>query len=218
MAATQKSAVKPTRAPRWPQGLVPWRKSVERFLEKVAKASGLQIEILGARRTQTGPDGTVSFELEPGGGGGAACEYAWTPVFVENDGAGNDIVTLNVGTLFGATVTIADVVTETDVNILADPAPQLAIPDDDLYIGYIEVTGTKTKTANDFVTGFTISSATVEVATSVPASTATVRRLELWRWSNGALFSQARKYNLRLVVSDDGTSTDVGDYEFKVSA
>lgn len=214
--SSQAQSTSRVRPPRWPKGLVPWRMTVERFLEKLAKAAGVQIEIVGVTRSQAFGNG-VTFEVGSSAAA-AGCEYSWTPVFVENDGAGNDIVTLNVGTLFGATITIDDVVTETNVDILADPAPQLAIPDDDLYIGYLEVTGTKTKTANDFVTGFTISSATIEVATSVPASTATVRRLELWRWSNGALFSQARKYNLRLVVSDDGTSTDVGDYEFKVSA
>ena len=153
----------------------------------------------------------------PGSGSGG-CDYSWTPSFAGNDGVGNDHVQLNVGSVSGATVTITDAETLVATSILAVPSPKLAIPDSGLYIAYVEITGTKTKTANDFVTGFTISSATIKVSDGVPASSQSVRRLELFRWYNGTLYSQLTRYNLLLYCRDDGTSTDVGVFSFLPAA
>lgn len=59
------------RAPRWPAGLVPWRKTVETFLEKIAKASGVQVEIIGADSAATGADGKTTFKVTAGAGADA---------------------------------------------------------------------------------------------------------------------------------------------------
>lgn len=156
-------------------------------------------------------DGDVWLTSDLGGGG--SCEYSWTPNFIENDGGGNDIVRLNVGTLNdSALITLDDAGGGGDTDILE--LPTLAIPDDALQIIYLEVTGATTKTANDFVTGFSVATATIEVGTSLPASSQTVRRLELFRWYAGALFNQSRRYNLHLDCRDDGSSSNVGVFTF----
>jgi hypothetical protein len=54
------------RTPRWPAGLVPWRQAVELFLERLAKAVAVQIEILGAARSSGGD--ALTFEVAAGVG------------------------------------------------------------------------------------------------------------------------------------------------------
>jgi hypothetical protein len=41
------------RAPRWPTGLVPWRKAVQSFIERLAQAAKVQIQISGTRVSQS---------------------------------------------------------------------------------------------------------------------------------------------------------------------
>ncbi len=186
--------------------------TVEKFIERFAKATGIQIEVVGATRSQASADG-LTFEVGSGAAAAAACEYAWTPVFVENDGEGNDLVRLNVGRFNNDfLVTLEDAVTETDTDILEKPT--LAIPDDDLYIGYLEVVGTPVENEQGFITGFTVETAKIKVGTSVPSSTSDNRYLELWRWYEGALFNQSRKYNLLLFVRDNGLGTGTGTYDW----
>jgi hypothetical protein len=47
------------RAPRWPAGLVPWRKAVESFIERLAQAAKVQIQISGTRVSQSGEQITM---------------------------------------------------------------------------------------------------------------------------------------------------------------
>lgn len=182
-----------------------FKKDLERVLQSLARHLGVAISIDGASSGSTGIDGTHHFKVPTGGG--ADCVYAWQPTLAGTSGT-NDLVTLEVGSLSGATVTIGG------TDILDNPPPQLSISQTGTQIAYLEVTGTKTKTANDFVTGFTISGATIQVGTSVPASSQTVRRLELFRWYDGAVFSQLTKFNLALACRDDGNSNDVGVFTF----
>jgi hypothetical protein len=47
------------RAPRWPAGLVPWRKAVQSFIERLAQAAKVQIQIIGTRVSQSGEQITM---------------------------------------------------------------------------------------------------------------------------------------------------------------
>jgi hypothetical protein len=47
------------RAPRWPAGLVPWRKAVQSFIERLAQAAKVQIQIIGTRVSQSGQQITM---------------------------------------------------------------------------------------------------------------------------------------------------------------
>lgn len=170
-------------------------------------------------RVSSGPQGVTVRARKPlPRAGGGVCKYAWTPTKTGNDGAGNDLLTLNVGGVSAgggpATVKIDG------VNILTNPT--LEVPDtaDTTQIVYLDIPVTKVKTANDFVYGCTVTGgvATVEVATELPPSSQTTRYVELFRWRNGALFNQLGKYNVLIAVRDDGTSTNVGVFEHKTSA
>lgn len=55
------------RPPRWPSGLVPWRTAVQSFLEKLSKAAKVQIEVLGATRSQSGEDLMLDLGTTPSG-------------------------------------------------------------------------------------------------------------------------------------------------------
>jgi len=55
------------RPPRWPSGLVPWRSAVQSFLEKLSKAAKVQIEVLGATRSQSGEDLMLDLGTIPSG-------------------------------------------------------------------------------------------------------------------------------------------------------
>lgn len=57
------------RAPRWPEGLVPWRQAVESFLNQIARKLGTQIEIKGATASQGGDSDTLSFDVSGSGSG-----------------------------------------------------------------------------------------------------------------------------------------------------
>jgi hypothetical protein len=48
------------RAPRWPAGLVPWRKAVQSFIERLAQAAKVQIQISGTRTAQSGEQITMT--------------------------------------------------------------------------------------------------------------------------------------------------------------
>lgn len=50
-------------APRWPRALVPWKKTVQSHTEKLAAAAGVQIEIFGTTRAQSGTEPTL--EIAP---------------------------------------------------------------------------------------------------------------------------------------------------------
>jgi hypothetical protein len=56
------------RAPRWPAGLVPWRKAVQSFIERLAQAAKVQIQISGTRVSQSGEQITM---IEGAGNGTA---------------------------------------------------------------------------------------------------------------------------------------------------
>jgi hypothetical protein len=66
---TQSQSSRKLRAPRWPIGLVPWQKTVESFLERVAAIAGVQIEIVGATRSQGAGSDSLTFDV--GGAGNA---------------------------------------------------------------------------------------------------------------------------------------------------
>lgn len=174
----------------------------------LSSALGISIKIDGATSGQS-RDGELNFKLSAGAAA-AGCEYSWTPTKTGNDGAGNDLLTLNVGGVSAgggsATVNIDG------ANILTNPT--LEVPDtaDTTQIVYLDIPVTKVKTANDFVYNCTVTGgvATVEVATTLPTSSQTTRYVELFRWRNGALFNQVGKYNVAVYCRDDGTSSDVG--------
>lgn len=192
MAATQKSAVKPASAPRWPQGLVPWRKSVERFLEKVAKASGLQIEILGARRTQTGPDGTTSFELESASAGGF--EGNWNPT----RGADDEELLITGGSVFpGASESTL---------IVSDGT--LAVHATSLNYVYLRLT-LNPETVDSFVTYGSVSSPTLYTSTTAQVNSNTTAYILLCTWQEGTLVQRYKWFSFVCEITNGGSPGDV---------
>jgi hypothetical protein len=56
-------------APRWPSGLVPWKMAVQAHAEKLASAAGVQIEIFGTTRGQSGEQPALEVGTEFTGAG-----------------------------------------------------------------------------------------------------------------------------------------------------
>lgn len=159
---------------------------------------GYQLQIDGAESMRTDVNGAIQAKISPGTGAAAdPCLYNWMPTFQRNE-SGNDIVTLEPGSIGSVTITVAG------TSILDFPRPELSIPDtaDTTQIVYLKINSvTETVGDGDFVTACSIGSASIEVGTSVPSnsiSTTSTLYKELFRWRNGALQSQLNRYNFAL--------------------
>jgi hypothetical protein len=188
-----------SRAPRWPSGLVPWKKTVESFLEKLAAAAGIEIEIIGATRSQGGS--ALSFDLPSSGTGATAL-----PLDVSSSG----IVTPS--TIFGVMPTIGG----TPLN--DSPPPTLSIPSSGTRHVVITISGTPLKTTlsgRDFIHNLNSISVTISLQTSAPNSSDQVSstgtyKLLLATFVNGAKTAQIGYGPITAGISDDLNGTGTG--------
>lgn len=142
------------RPPRWPSGLVPWRKSVEQFLERLAAAVGVQLEIPGAKRSQGGD--ALTFEVPSGGVASAS-----TPWSITRTGK------ILPGLIGGRTPTLAGQPLNTTSNVLTLSGT---------YVVWFKLTFTVTYTET-YLSAWSLTSVIVETGSSVPSDTASVKHL-----------------------------------------
>lgn len=187
-----------SRAPRWPSGLVPWKKTVESFLEKLAAAAGIEIEIIGATRSQGGS--ALSFDL-PSGTGATAL-----PLDVSSSG----IVTPS--TIFGVMPTIGGSA------LNEDPPPTLSIPSTGTRHVVITISGTPlttTLSGRIFIHNLNSISVTISLQTTAPnsadlvSSTGTYKLL-LATFVNGSKTAQIGHGPITAGITDDLNGTGTG--------
>jgi hypothetical protein len=171
------------RAPRWPRGLVPWRMTVEKFLERLAKASGLQIEISGARRSQGGEDG-MTFEVP--GGGGSEPEYAWTPT-----AASATSINLSAGSISDGVTTRTPTVTG------------ISVHETDLRYIYLVCTLDVTR-VDGFVTGGTVTAVSIAAYSALQTNSDTTGYILLCTWQAGAVVNRFRFWSIECQINDNG--------------
>jgi len=187
-----------SRAPRWPSGLVPWKKTVESFLEKLAAAAGIEIEIIGATRSQGGS--ALSFDL-PSGTGATAL-----PLDVSRSG----IVTPS--TIFGVMPTIGG----SPLN--SSPPPALSIPSTGTRHVVITISGTPlttTLSGRIFIHNLNSISVTISIQTTAPNSSDLVSstgtyKLLLATFVNGSKTAQIGHGPISAGISDDLNGTGTG--------
>jgi hypothetical protein len=188
-----------SRAPRWPSGLVPWKKTVESFLEKLAAAAGIEIEIIGATRSQGGS--ALSFEVPSSGTGATALPL---------DVSSNGIVTPS--TIFGVMPTIGG----TPLN--GSPPPTLSIPSSGTRHVVITISGTPlttTLSGRIFIHNLNSISVTISLQTTAPNSSDQVSstgtyKLLLATFVNGAKTAQIGHGPITAGISDDLNGTGTG--------
>lgn len=133
------------------------------------------------------------------------CIYAWEPTLVKTED-GDDYITLEPGTISptpttggGATISSGG----SDVSIFAYPRPQLKVPYalDTTQIIYLKLENVTETLDDGYMVGCVIGTAKITVSatplTSTIGTTSTIY-LELFRWRNHFLESQATRYNVGL--------------------
>ena len=157
------------RTPRWPVGFVPWRNTVEQFLENLAKAAGLQIEIVGAQRS-SGGDGVLTFEV-PRTSGGGDFEGNWFPTA----GADDEEVLITGGVVYdynGPQVVEGD---------------SVAVHATSMNYVYLRLSLNPNVDADGFVTSGYVSAPTFVSSTTQKTNDDDYGYVLLFRWQAGAL-------------------------------
>lgn len=172
------------RPPRWPVGLVPWQRAVEMFLEKVARVSGVQIEISGASRSQGGGGDTLTFGVDGAGAGGSS--FCWVPTAIDSTH-----ISLTQGS-------ISDGVTERlpDVSSVTVHATDLNY----VYL-HCEITPS---IEDSIVVGGTIDAVDIVATTTPQTNDNTDTYVLLCTWQAGALVAQAKFYSFMSELNNSG--------------